>query len=488
MSGIHRTERTLWICLLLLVPISASPLLPFGSSTLIRPLSFVPAVLLLILAAIRFLLLKQKPQLPADGSWLLALFVIYVALAGLFESGSIPDDMFKGQTPLGSFIRALSTLFVGVAFFYAARLNIRTREDIRLTIRYLFVGMTASIGLAIVQVAAIVERGETLRVVQTITDLFAVHYDGLVNRAQGMTFEPSWLATQILALMLPALAARLISRRAFSGARVDRRNIKIALAGFVVAIVGLLCAGSRFGLASATLLTLSGSAMALWRRRFGAAMALVAVLLLGGVAFGNLNAGAGATYVLGPIRYLSNASEVGDMRDPANAATITDALALAGRVAAGEAAFDLWRDHPLFGVSFGNEYRYFNRYAPDWAFATQLFTSGAEEGVGWLDSNSPQKGNAKIFFLRLLSETGLIGFILFGTFFLRQLFGSSANDAYFAVFRLTAAIALLLACINQDSFADPALWITLVLCSTMGRLQIIPQEAPAMRDLMPAPA
>src|SRR6185503_11189262 len=47
--------------------------------------------------------------------------------------------------------------------------------------------------------------GETLRLVQTLADLTAIHEEKLLNRAPGLTYEPSWLATQIVLLMLPPL-------------------------------------------------------------------------------------------------------------------------------------------------------------------------------------------------------------------------------------------------------------------------------------------
>ena len=129
----------------------------------------------------------------------------------------------------------------------------------------------------------------------------------------------------------------------------------------------------------------------------------------------------------------------------------------------------MWLDHPLFGVSLGNDYRYFGRYAPDWAFTTGIFTQGAKEGEGWLDPNSPEKGNAKNFFLRLLAETGLVGFMLFGLFVYRQIFLGPARDDYHACFRLGTLAALGFVFLNQDTFVETGIWIPLVLCFAMNR-------------------
>jgi O-antigen ligase len=214
---------------------------------------------------------------------------------------------------------------------------------------------------------------------------------------------------------------------------------------------------------------LLGGFLAGLRGRLVAAGIFLAVLLGGGagmVALIGVGSGAGASYVLDPLAAVSGTADFGSADDPTSA--LTDALTLAGRAAAAEAAALTWLDHPLFGVSLGNNYRYFSLYAPDWAFATQLF-QGAKEGVGWLDPNSPEKGNAKNLFLRLLSETGLVGFALFALFFLRQIFQGPPRDSFHRYFRLITAVALGFSFFNQDSFVDAGLWIPLVLCFAMNR-------------------
>ena len=466
----ERVERLLWRCLLLCVPVSASPALPFGSGTLARPLAFIPAVLLLVLAGIRITALGQRPRLAARGFVELALFTLYIAIGGMFVVLGGSDEAFKGQTPTDSLVRALLTWGVGLVFYLVARLHIRTNGDIRTTLRFLFIGMSASIALAGLQVVAIVQGGDTLRFVQVLTDLFAVHYDGLVTRAQGMTFEPSWLATQIVVLLMPTLIARALSRQDGPGAPAGPHFAPRLAAGFAVAVAGMLFCGSRFGLASMIAMLMLGGFLAALRGRLMVAGLFVAVLLGGGAGLAVLSgvgSGAGASYVLDPVAALSGSADLGSADDPASA--LTDALTLAGRAAAAEAAALTWLDHPWFGVSLGNNYRYFAAYAPDWAFATQLFQSGAKEGAGWLDPNSPEKGNAKNLFLRLLSETGLIGFVLFALFCLRQIFQGPPADSFHRYFRLISAVALGFSFLNQDTFVDAGLWIPLVLCFAMNR-------------------
>lgn len=463
----ERCERILWRCLLLCVPVSASPILPFGSGTLARPLAFIPAVLLLLLALVRMAVLGQRPRLRARGFSELAAFTLYTGIGGLLVVSGGSDEVFKGQTPTESLVRALMTWAVGLVFYVAARLHIRSAQDVRVTLRTLFIGMSASIALAGLQVVAIIQGGDTLRLVQAITDLFAVYYDGLVTRAQGMTFEPSWLATQIIVLLMPALIARALSRQDGPGLPAGP-NFALRLAGgFAVAVAGMLFCGSRFGLACMIAMLLLGGFLAALRGRLVVAGLFLAVLLGGGgglAVLSGFGSGAGASYVIDPLAAVTGSADLGSADDPTSA--LTDALTLAGRAAAAQAAALTWVDHPIFGVSLGNNYRYFPTYAPDWAFATQLF-QGAKEGIGWLDPNSPEKGNAKNLFLRLLSETGLVGFALFALFFWRQIFQGPPRDSFHRYFRLISAVALGFSFLNQDSFVDAGLWIPLVLCFAM---------------------
>lgn len=473
MNSLERAERVLLIALILFMPISASPLLPFDSGTLVRPLSIVPAAALLFFMSVRVLIFNQRcrPEL-RDGMGPLLIFVAYVVLSGLGVIAVEPDDVFKGQTPFGSFARAVATLGAGISFYVVGRCYIRSVSDIKLVLRWLTVGLSASILLAVLQVAAIVQRGDLLRLIQAVTDVFAVHYDGLATRAQGMTFEPSWLATQIIVLLMPMLIARCISRQRFVRSPPGPGEIWRTLPGFCMALIGLLCAGSRFGLVAASALISLSVLLAAFRGKIAATLAqlfMIVAAVAGIGAMGNLQSGAGANYVLGPVAFLENGPDAPTPQ--AAPEEIVEVLALAGRIAAAQSAASVWLANPLTGVSLGNDYRYFPANAPDWAFGTALFQQNAREGLGWIDRYSPEKGNAKNLILRLLAETGVAGLVLFGAFFVRQTLWIRATDPYFGYFRLTTVAAVLFSAFNQDSFADPMLWIPLVLCCAMGRLQ-----------------
>src|SRR6266481_8867605 len=145
-------EKRLWLSLVLFIPVSSTPLLPFGPGTLERPLAFAPALILLTLAAFRMVFLGQLPRIDYTGFAWLGIFTLYIVVCGLVQIANLPPEIFKGLTPLDSFARALTTWGVGVIFYIVARLHLRTRDDLRQTLRYLFIGMGISIAFAGIQV------------------------------------------------------------------------------------------------------------------------------------------------------------------------------------------------------------------------------------------------------------------------------------------------------------------------------------------------
>jgi len=206
--------------------------------------------------------------------------------------------------------------------------------------------------------------------------------------------------------------------------------------------------------------------------RVVAALALSFIIAAGiasSLVLRDLRAGAGIDSVVTVVPALANFTPA-DFTDPNQLDLVTDALNIAGRVATWQAAAEMWVDHPVFGVSLGNGYRYFSIYMPDWALTTALFAEGNNQGELWLDPYAPEKGDAKNLLLRLLAETGALGTILFVTFFLKHIFYARAGDRYYDAFRLATGAALVFNWANIDTFADPTIWILLAALHAAGRL------------------
>jgi O-antigen ligase len=99
---------------------------------------------------------------------------------------------------------------------------------------------------------------------------------------------------------------------------------------------------------------------------------------------------------------------------------------------------------------------------PDWVLA------GQPEIAQQLSPDSLLYPNPKNLYARLLAETGLIGFVLFMTFYLALLAEvlsllrvSDPLAHWLAAAGLFALVAIGLQGFSQDSFAAPEMWINL---------------------------
>jgi len=139
--------------------------------------------------------------------------------------------------------------------------------------------------------------------------------------------------------------------------------------------------------------------------------------------------------------------------------SVANQLEYAERVTYWTAAARVFALHPVLGVGLGNSGFYFRQVIP----ATGYDLLDVLGAVGELPGSFP---NPKSLWFRLVAETGVIGFVLFGTWLLVvgacawELMRRSAGLA--AVIGLAALLslaALLVEGFSLDTFALPYLWL-----------------------------
>ncbi|MDO9300051.1 MAG: hypothetical protein Q7T89_01650, partial [Anaerolineales bacterium] len=136
----QKLSRILWGAALLTLPVTSFRWFPFlGEGTLVRPLALYPLALLIPLLLIQWL--RGKTKLNWAGALIplgaLALFIFAVT-----SFGALIDPIpLRGQTYSGRAIRALATLFIGIAFFISAVWMNKDEDDFRFTVRWLFAGL-----------------------------------------------------------------------------------------------------------------------------------------------------------------------------------------------------------------------------------------------------------------------------------------------------------------------------------------------------------
>jgi O-antigen ligase len=123
-------------------------------------------------------------------------------------------------------------------------------------------------------------------------------------------------------------------------------------------------------------------------------------------------------------------------------------------------AYVAFEDHPWTGVGLGASGFYIYQNLPDWALTT------VPEIAKQLSPDSRLYPNPKNLYIRLLAETGLIGFILFFAFqfyvlgdILSLLHRKEAWGRFAVTAGLFAWIAITFYNFTQDSLATPNIWI-----------------------------
>jgi O-antigen ligase len=123
-------------------------------------------------------------------------------------------------------------------------------------------------------------------------------------------------------------------------------------------------------------------------------------------------------------------------------------------------ALGAYKESPIAGVGLGASGFYIYEHLPDWSMTT------VPEIARQLSPANRLYPNPKNMYVRLLAETGLIGFILFIAFLfsvlgdaLKFLQSKTSFARYLGIAGLFSWIAIALYNATQDSFATPNIWI-----------------------------
>jgi O-antigen ligase len=456
--SLDNIARLLWAAVMLALPVTSFRYFPFmGAETYVRPLAAYPLALLLIVLFVQFLRdHKRLTWLPAFTP--LAAFAL-AALAATVIGVLFGPLVLRGQAYWGRALRAWATLILGLAFFVSAVWMNRSEDELRFTVKWMLAGFAIDILWSGVQGATFYLNILPKSFVSRIQLAFSMRELIRTNRISGMAYEPAWLAGEIATIYLPWLFASLLTRW-----RVTRfrwfETILIICAGLI-----LLATFSRGGLATVaativlTLLFVGGEYIrSAWswfvsgfRNAKGLIARLVVILVIAAILFG-------AGLFLSRKNYISRLWNN-------NATNVQDFLiqnSAGARAAYIAGALGAYRDHPWTGVGLGADGFYIYQNLPDWIMTF------VPEIAQQLSPTSGLYPNAKNLYVRLLAETGLIGFVLFLAF---QLFilgdiilalkQRSALWRYLGIAALFSWLGIIFYNMTQDSFATPFIWLNL---------------------------
>lgn len=453
----QRLSRFLWGAVLVALPVTSFRWFPFlGESTLVRPLALYPLVLLLPLLLIQAY--RKKIDLYWPGVFvplgLLILFILTAASLGLVFD-PIP---LRGQTYLGRALRAMATLCIGLSFFLGAVWMNRNEEDLRFSVRWILAGLCLDIVWSGLQAVTFYTKLLDKEMVTNWQLAFSMRELVRSKRISGLAFEPAWLAGQFATIFIPFLFAGLLTNYRI----LRRRWLEPALLALSLLVLlgtysrgGILITAGVAGLVALIVGRDSLRAMWIWFMSGFRSRVRDTVLRIG-LVLALVGGMAGALLFLAQKDYFSNLWNLN--ADSLNEYIVSINAGARGAYSAG--ALAAFEEYPWTGVGLGASGFHIYENLPEWSLTF------LPEISKQLDPSSRLYPNPKNLYVRLLAETGLIGFFLFLAFqfhLLGDVLSLWRRQEAWARYALTAGVfswlAVFLYNFTQDSLATPNIWL-----------------------------
>jgi len=453
-------QKICWVLLLLTLPVTSFPYFPtgFGGGTLVRPLSLYPLVVLILILVIPRLLREPVPRT------VLAIVPFVIVITASAAVAMLRDiEPALGISVFDRTLRGLVTLAVGVAFYWAVAIYPRSYDDLRVALRWLYVGFSVAMTWGLFQ---------SIYIIHYIPSYFRTfnRLQGFISirklfqtRISGMTYEPNWFAEQISILVLPWLIASILSDYSVFPWRWRRLTVEWLL--LPLSLLNLAFTFSRAGFLNLIVLSVAGFLLYQlqrahtdrqnrrphwWLTRLMQVTLLLA-LVIGSIFFVGQN-----------NTFFSRLWNFWSERNDTSLAGYIEYIGFGARVAYIETALNIFEDYPLLGVGPGNYAFYFDEYLADRPLAPtpellRILTP---------DTGRNRLITPKNLYVRTLAEAGLVGIAALIAFLVAILgaalylwFSPQPQERFWGMAALLTWLVVLVSANSFDSFALPNLWV-----------------------------
>jgi O-antigen ligase len=476
----QRIERFLWAAVLVALPVTSFRYLPFmGTDTQVRPLSLIPAVFLLFALALRSL---QERRLIFWTSKFQPLFIFIMIAVASSAIGFLfaPVNLYS-YTYSSRVLRAWLSFGVGLVFLVTSMAMNQDERDLKFTVKWIYVGLVAEVAWSLVQTLQIyVIHFSQLDLIQKTVMMAGLPPNG---RISGLALEPSWLAAQVITIYLPWAFAALL-KNYYWGWRRWLMIVILAACAYL-----LIFTFSRAGVLTAlgaVILTfiIAGRerirqawkwffSPLLVKNLFSTRLLEVAVRIV--IIFALLVGLAGGIYILSRNKYFA---QIWQSREKTLTNYFIDIYA-GPRLAYSWAGWTIFEQHPWTGVGLGAAGLYLPQAIPDWAHFNN------PDIAQLLSPGNQTYPNIKNLYIRLLSETGILGFWSFIVLYaltlgviLKLLRSRQKVSAFLGTASLLAWISLVVLGVTQDSLAMPIIWIPFGILIGMTARQVVKSATP----------
>jgi hypothetical protein len=494
-SLIFKMCEVLWAIALISLPVTTFPLFSTLTGALVAPLSILPIFLLLLLWVLPFILHKGAIAKESIPILVFTLAAIISCAAAYFIL--IPG--FKGKSFTSQEIRALFTLGVGLTFYLVTTCWVKNTTQLKDTWKYITIGGILSLLWTGVQAFFILRHVDQypgwLEQIQSWFVVQSPAFSPKHGRVNGLTYEASWFAHQMVLIYLPVWLAASYHKTSAFKFRFLRLSIENVLV--VLGVIAFFLSSPRIGLISLFLLAIYFfmrinldfhkkivhriSTMRFIGRRPAVKLndATIRLLTSSFIAAVYLVIVAGVFFfaVQRDWRLSVLMNNPPTTKEFIGLLTLDQNVLLAlshrfiflERMVYWMNGWNIFNQYPWFGVGLGNAGFFFPKFAP---------------AIGWAAFEIrdilfylPQLPNIKSLWFRLLAETGLIGFSLFLSWMVvlyrSAKFSQQHPDVRIRTFSLAGQLAVL-ALIGEgfsiDSFAMPYLWIAAGIIAATGMI------------------
>jgi O-antigen ligase len=479
-------SRICWILFLVSLPVTSFPFFPggIGGGTLVRPLAIYPLIILFILVIIPRFITKPLPKTVLS----FLPFVLVAVISSLIASFQGIESL-QGVTAAARIFRALVTLGVGGAIFLLVTLWPEDDQDLKSSMRWLYLGFSVALFWGTLQTIYVVKFTPFWFQLMSSGQRFISIRKLFTNRVSGMTYEPNWFADQISFLLLPWLLAAVLS--GYTVFKWRWRWITVELILLAWSLLILPFTFSRAGLLVMLFLLVIGilffrpskirQGQDQVKRKFPWRRIIEVSILIAVLAMIIFFAGSRNDFFARIWDYWERAPNEGYLQYLVN---YLEYLGFGARFTYMQTAYNIFNQHPLLGVGLGNYVFYFNENLPDRPLAVvpEVLRLVVPESVG------SRLITPKNLIIRIMAETGIIGLSTFIAFIIAILgsaiylwLSTNKEVKFWGIGGLLGLIAFGLVAFSFDSFAIPNMWVIFGFITAAMRLEKKKIEAGSMR-------
>ena len=393
-------------------------------------------------------LFKRRINIPVKNLifQFLILFILWSILATLFNAHNIADYYFKQTSGLSRFINQFGSLIIASIIipltFYNGFKWININKTFRLIRRVVLASLIIVLIYSIIEI--LIVKFNMVNLKKPLLNLFdyfpftEAKTDMRLRRISSVTFEPPALGTYLLS----------IAGWMFSYILTEKKNFKY-LPTVIVLFLGFM-SGSRaaffaiiiqFIIASIIFLKNKKLTRNIYRIIIGFSTASILTI----------------TYFSEPIyNYIKKEINSFKLDDS------THSLSNKSRFGIQQAMFYVFLENPISGTGYGLQAFESRKKYPTWAKKNNW-----EFRLKYLNQNDKRFPPGYNMYLRILSETGLVGFLFFGLMLL-QIFlwcfnNLKSENSTVAFIILISMIGFSLNWLKMDSFRIYFFWLCLAL-------------------------